>query len=79
MAVLAASVQDGWQEINSSDESTEISKGVLITRTLTYTRAFKAVSAVKSTLTLSTKYFSIQTLIYLQVCMHSVMVDASYK
>lgn len=46
MAVLAASVQEGWQEINSSDESLEIPKGVLITRTLTYTRAFKAVGAV---------------------------------
>lgn len=46
MAVLAASVQDGWQEINSSDESLEIPKGVLIIRTLTYTRAFKAVGAV---------------------------------
>lgn len=46
MAVLAASMQDGWQKISSSDESTEIPNGVLITRTLPYTRAFKAVSAV---------------------------------
>lgn len=42
MAVLAASMQDGWQEISSSDESTEI-PNALITRTLPYTRAFKAV------------------------------------
>lgn len=37
MAVLAARMLDGWQEIP---------KGVLVMRTLPYTRAFKAVISV---------------------------------
>lgn len=46
MVVLVVSMQDGWQEINLSDESTEILKGVLIIRILIYIRVFKVVSVV---------------------------------